>query len=238
MQHNTRNWKPAAQWMVLNEDDLINVKNNSSISILDKKSGRVYKSSVTGKYSVKNRIEKAEKESGKLFRQLNKELVKAAKKDTKVNNGYISYAAVTRGRHGEDDIYDSVYALIKYVYSSPNPYSEDLVCVKKNVSDSGLCYYVVTNNGDRTFYCNAVTLVDNRIRHLYNFNMETIGLLPIPARTKLDLSAFVLSEEVGEVFFLFSERPFMMSNLEHSMLGDIKVSSSSDVAGVICIFIQ
>ncbi len=236
MQYGTNDWKTASPRMALNEDDIIDVKRNSSISILEKKSGRIYQSDRTGKLTISKRIEKAEKESEKLFRQLNKELVKAANKDAKENNGYVSYAAVTRG--GGDDIYDTINALIKYVFMSAIPIAQDLVVVEKHVSENRGYYYTVINNGSKTLYFNAFTLKGGDINHIYYFTNSTIGVLPIPAKTRLDLSPFVLSEDMGSVFFLFNERPFMLSRLEHGCCGDIKITSISDVDGVICVYVK
>lgn len=236
MQYGTNDWKTASPRMALNEDDIIDVKRNSSISILEKKSGRIYQSDRTGKLTISKRIEKAEKESEKLFRQLNKELVKAANKDAKENNGYVSYAAVTRG--GGDDIYDTMNALIKYVFMSAPPNPMASVDVERHVLDNGGCYYVVANNGSETLYFNAVTLKGNKIIHIYDFTQSALGVLPIQAKTRLDLSPFVMSGDMGDVVFLFNEKPFMMSKLEHSSCGDIRITSPNTVDGVICIYVR
>lgn len=227
-------WQKAELKMKLAEGDVVNVKGNGTISFLDGKCGRIYQSSTTGKSTVKMRVEKSEKETSKMFKNLNKELVKAANKDAKSNNGYVSYAASSRGIPPEADIYDSVYALLRQgVFPS-----ESVVDVKKQTDGNGFCSYIVTNNSDETLYFNAVAVNGERTQVLYDFNQETIGMLPIDANMTVDLSAYKFMDENKGSIFVFSRRKFCLPQLEKRADRTISLGGIKEVSGVKCVMVK
>lgn len=231
-------WVSATVKMSLHEDDVIDISKNGMVCILEPKSGRIYQSNEHGKYSVRKRVEKAAKDAGKMFKQLNRELVRAADKDSKSNNGYVSYAATTRGGSQGNDIYDSLYALILNVTSQNHTSCESLIKVNRIDDEKGMCHYEIINDSKTKYYFNTFVLDGERLKHLYDFNQSTIGLLPILPNSAVDLSAFGFVNGNEKVVFLFSERVFKASGLEQMTGDEIPTRPITEVDGVKCILVK
>lgn len=232
MQKNTGKWSSVTVHMVLGEDDVISVPKNGSVSILEPKSGRIYMSDGKGKHSVKKRIEKAEKDADKLFRQVNRELARTADKDAKNNNGYVSYAASSRGNTLEPDIYDSVYALLMNMQCSAFQEGNNPIVVHKKKDGNNMCHYSVINNSTVMLYFNAVVVRDGEILPLYDFNSHSIKMLPIRPGDNINLASYIFSDDVENVIFLFSERLLSLQKLMQLTRDDLISLDINRIKGI------
>ena len=232
MHKNTGKWSSAAVHMILGEDDVINVPRNGSVSILEPKSGRIYLSDDKGKLSVKKRIEQAEKDADKLFRQVNRELARAADKDAKNNNGYVSYAASSRGNTLEPDIYDSVYALLMNMLCSAFQEGNNPIVVHKEKDGNNMCHYSVINNSTVMLYFNAVVVRDGEILPLYDFNSHSIKMLPIRPGDNINLASYIFADDVENVIFLFSERLLSLQKLMQLTRDDLISLDINQIKGI------
>ena len=232
MHKNTGKWSSATVRMALDEEDIISVPKNGSISILEPKSGRIYLSDEKGKLSVKKRIEQAEKTASKLFKQVNRELARAADKDAQKNNGYVSYAASSRGNTLEPDIYDSVYALLMNIVDSAYQEDNNPIIVQKEKDGNNMCHYSVINNSTVMLYFNAVVVRDGEIVPLYDFNSRSIKMLPTQPGDNLNLSSYSFVDDGEDVVFLFSDRLLSLPKLMQLASDDLISKDITQIKGI------
>lgn len=197
----------------LNIKDVLILGNNASVKILEKTSGRVYYSDVKGSYTVQQRIEKATRSANKTFQNLNKELIKAAKKDEKTNNGYVSFAASSRGMPQDADFADSLYSFLLYSIEHVSEISSKVLRIEKISTEDGGFYYKLSNQGDKILYFNAVAIDGNQMGVCFDFQIKNIGLLPIMPSESVNLESYPLYCE-GSIVFFGCEIPFAISRLE------------------------
>lgn len=222
-------WEIAQPQDYVSLDDVIYVKKGGSVSVLEVKSNRIYVSDKTGKMTVGKRMGKALNSSLKIWRKgLHQELDRSITKQKDSEMNYISAATTVRG--------DSIYSLYDTLYAYILDFSIDTTC-RETLERGGICVsecgtginitrkqltddsfgIIIKNEGDKTFFCNVVSVHDSHPVLCYYF--EDWDLIPLYPKRTIDLSAFPLSTK-GEYILFACEKNMYIDLLENIFNND------------------
>ena len=204
---NEKTWVEAKTLTYVALDDIISFKENSSVTLLEKNTGRVFLSTEPGKVSVKKRLLNAEKSAQSLFAALNSELKKSVM-NPNTTHPYVSMAAVTRSSGCDTcpvhtDLYDSVYTnIIDFLQERINVGSSDII-VEKTFDQQGTFAITIKNNSDKLLYFNVVHITDGHPAICYYF--DDMDFIPLQSGDTVDLTSFPLILGHGQYTLIASE---------------------------------
>ena len=214
------NWVKAIALMYVDLDDILNVKKGSSVTIVEKNTGRVFVTKKAGKGSVQNRLVDVENNAQGVFAALNSKVRESIKKRGNNNRHYGSVGVVTRGCDTcpiPVDIYDSVYASILYFANSSQSVNEtNGIIVEKTYAPEGTLSLTLKNTSDKLLYCNVIKITDGQPAIGYYF--DEMDFIPLEPGDKVDLTSFPLIDD-GQYLLIASEVNLSAELLETTFEG-------------------
>lgn len=229
-------WSNVSKRMSVNPEDVCRIPKGGSVSILDKKTNRIFTVDEDGVLDVKSLIEKAENASRRITARLNDALASDLAMERRAVPTYSILGATTHagGEGGSalaviPTLADTVcHVLRQYVDSLSAGYaihsSDGLLVEKESLGDGEFCF-VISNSTNELYYFNILRL-DYKTKEV-SFcitPVDAAGEIFIPDGMYLKLTQYPFAEDVDEEYsYLFFATPRMIDF--HAL--DIKLSNIS-----------
>lgn len=242
-------WSNVSKRMSVNPEDVCRISKGASLSILDKKTNRIFTVDEAGVLDVKSLIEKAENASRRITARLNDALASDLAMERRAVPTYSILGATTHAG-GEGDsalaaiptLTDTVcHVLRQYVDSLAGGHeihpSDGLRVEKESLGDGEFCF-VISNSTSELYYFNILRL-DHRTREV-SFcitPVDAAGEIFIPDGMYLKLTQYPFAEDEDEEYsYLFFATPKMIDfNALSKMLSDTPQASGMNLRDNDCL---
>jgi len=245
----TRGWSDVTKRMSVNPEDVCRIPKGGSVSILDKKTNRVFTVDEDGVLNVKTLIEKAETASRRITARLNDALASDLAMERRAVPTYSILGATTHAggdgnsaQTGIPALTDTVcHVLRQYVDSLSVGYeihpSDGLRVEKEGLGDGEFCF-VVSNTTNELYYFNILRL-DHKTKEV-SFcitPVDAAGEIFIPDGMYLKLTQYPFAEDENEEYsYLFFATPKMIDfNALGDMLSDTPPPSGMNLHDSACL---
>lgn len=195
-------WGSVEKGDVLDGNDLVDVPVKQGLHVLESGSNRIYANVKAGKHTVRDIIEKSEKDANSTFKNLNRQIVKNVAKSGQ-GKGYSTYGMTTRGLGDDldfaDSLYFSIYECIRNIQSA------DCLSLCKVSNDDGTISFVIENNSENVVYVSVVYGNSSHISLCLEDEFMELGALPLQPHTSLDLTSLMFIEPLeGENYYVIA----------------------------------
>lgn len=188
------NNKPLYKGVILNGNDIIRIKVNSSITLIDKKNYRLYDYSVSGEHRTSQIVEKCIKNGNSITSQIVNEI-----KNNIIKGDEKNLRSVGAVRRGTDDELELLYSAIINRINNNNPNNCTDVCLKYTIKDGKDIVLTIENNTSNILYSNVLSWKDNSIpQFCYVNELANLIIEPFSSLT-IDKVKFLCS---GQSFIL------------------------------------
>ena len=152
----SNSWIDLKKFMTLDIKDVINIKPESSLRILDISSSAVYTFPTAGEYVLSNLISNAKQENNSLTRKI----IAQSRKNIADNNtkSHKNIGAAMRGEIDEAEI-ETIYSDI--VFCLKEKTNRGPIMFEKKTVDNELFYFSITNNSPNPVYANIFLGIGN-----------------------------------------------------------------------------
>ncbi len=201
-------WKLLQKRTTVLATDLLNIKDEARVGILDNTSNRIFYSVHSGQQSVARIVSDAKKQADRVTGTMNEQI----RKSTQVRDGSYSYqthGASHRGQEGNQTttaIYASLCrAIVDRDATAEKP--QQIVLQKVPIEEDVFCFSV-RNNSSSPLYINVLKLSKKLHRPQLCFNLgytcdEPYMLIPANETVQIDHFIFVESGEEEVEYLLF-----------------------------------
>ncbi len=239
----SKGWTDVAKRMSVNPEDMCRIPKGGSVSILDRKTNRIFTVEEDGVLNVKSLIEKAETASRKITARLNDALASDLAMERRAVPTYSILGATTHaGGNGDSaqagipTLTDTVcHVLRQYIDSLSTGHeihpSDGLMVGKESLGDGEFCF-VISNATKDLYYFNILRL--NRRTKDVSFcitPVDAAGEIFIPDGMYLKLTQYPFAEEDDDEYsYLFFATAKMIDfNALSKMLSDSRQVSGMNL---------
>lgn len=232
-------WSGVSKRMSVNPSDVCRVLKGGSLSILDKKTSRIFTFDEEGIIDVKALIEKSEAASRNVTARLNSSLASELAKERRPLPTYSVLGATTRDNGDEGfaqvripTMTDTVYSVLRQyadsVFAGRAIHSSDSITVEKEMVDEGEFCFMISNRTHSLLYFNILRL--NHKTKAISFSitpLESAAEIFIPDMMYLRLSQYPFAhDQDNEYSYLFFATSNMIDfhALHRMMMDDAQVS--------------
>lgn len=232
-------WSGVSKRMSVDPSDVCRVLKGGSLSILDKKTSRIFTFDEEGIIDVKALIEKSEAASRNVTARLNSSLASELAKERRPLPTYSVLGATTRDNGDEGfaqvripTMTDTVYSVLRQyadsVFAGRAIHSSDSITVEKEMVDEGEFCFMISNRTHSLLYFNILRL--NHKTKAISFSitpLESAAEIFIPDMMYLRLSQYPFAhDQDNEYSYLFFATSNMIDfhALHRMMMDDAQVS--------------
>lgn len=210
-------WEDIEKQFNLKDTDIIQIGENSSLSLVDKSNSRIYTYEAEGEWRVSEIIRKCRTTSKNMTIRLLQEIqkdVKSSKQKT-----YISLGGVKRDVMDED-LLENVYTQLCKLVSTEKQCQSSLVILKQMDNKDGTSFFVIENKSKETMFANVLyrPTTNSTWAVLYECSAET-PCLEIPANSSLEMKHITVVVNEGEYVLFALRNPIDSGELDY-MFGE------------------
>lgn len=216
-------WSGVSKRMSVDPSDVCRVLKGGSLSILDKKTSRIFTFDEEGIIDVKALIEKSEAASRNVTARLNSSLASELAKERRPLPTYSVLGATTRDNGDEGfaqvripTMTDTVYSVLRQyadsVFAGRAIHSSDSITVEKEMVDEGEFCFMISNRTHSLLYFNILRL-NHKTRNI-SFCITPLNAAAeifIPDRMYLKLPQYPFAEDKDDEYsYLFFATPSLI----------------------------
>lgn len=214
-------WQKLSKNDALSLMDLVELKENSLLVILDSQNRKLYKSAEKGKIPVKYRIDAAVKNADKVTANLNAEIISELKEQNS-EKGHTRIAAGFRGDNKVAGFEDSLAPFIKKEAAAisdkvtcitypQNTFKPSSFILEKIGEEEQIYWLSIQNTAEKQAYINVVRILEDGTCSLcyeFGYSSDAESVI-VPAKSKVELSQYLFLEADNErLVLLVTESPY------------------------------